>query len=109
MIDKKPRGRPRIHAAGTRMNFTFRVRDELRAKLRSAAEANGRSVSEEIESRLELSFHGEELIEALASRLTAQANPSVQAIDIAAIFTRDIDRNGPLRPHNLSHLFDGPA
>lgn len=39
-----------------RNNLTFRARDGLRNELKAAAEANGRSMSEEIEFRLEQSF-----------------------------------------------------
>lgn len=39
-----------------RETFTFRVRSELRNKMEEAASLNGRSLSEEIEFRLEMSF-----------------------------------------------------
>ena len=38
-----------------RGNFTLRLRDNLKARIHDAAEANGRSLSEEMEFRLELS------------------------------------------------------
>jgi hypothetical protein len=43
-------------AARKRNNLTFRTRDQLRAQLEKVAAAAGRSVSEEIEYRLTLSF-----------------------------------------------------
>jgi hypothetical protein len=53
----RPKGRPpKPEADRKRTNFTMRVRDELRDQLRAAAAASGRSVSEEIEHRLERSF-----------------------------------------------------
>ena len=41
-----------------RKNRTFRIRDSLDQRLKAAASASGRSVSEEIEYRLERSFWG---------------------------------------------------
>jgi hypothetical protein len=54
---KPPRGRPPRHQ-GERLskNRTFRVRGGLDEKLQAAAAASGRSVSEEIEFRLDQSF-----------------------------------------------------
>jgi hypothetical protein len=54
---KPPRGRPPRHQ-GERLskNRTFRVRGSLDEKLQAAAAASGRSVSEEIEFRLDQSF-----------------------------------------------------
>jgi hypothetical protein len=54
---KRPRGgQPKPASLRKRHNQTFRIRDQLKTKLATAAEANRRSVSEEIEHRLELSF-----------------------------------------------------
>jgi hypothetical protein len=60
----KPRGRPPRHQ-GERLskNRTFRVRGGLDEKLQAAAAAFGRSVSEEIEFRLDQSFDRDEIIE----------------------------------------------
>jgi hypothetical protein len=60
----KPAGRPPRHK-GERLskNRTFRVRGELDEKLQRAADTSGRSVSEEIEFRLEKSFADEERAE----------------------------------------------
>lgn len=53
----KRRGpKPKALSALKRANLTFRVRDGMREKLINAGEASGRSVSEEIERRLEDSF-----------------------------------------------------
>jgi len=61
------RGRPPIPEEARRSkNLTFRVRATLQENLARAAHASGRSVSEEIEHRLERSFLGERhLIQAL--------------------------------------------
>ena len=60
---KNKRGGQRKPAAmRKRNNLTFRVRDDLRAYLMSAAAKSQRSVSEEIEMRLELSRNTEEVI-----------------------------------------------
>jgi hypothetical protein len=52
------RGRPPKFATGerTRGPLTIRLRDQVRQELETAAAAAGRSLSEEIEYRLELSF-----------------------------------------------------
>ena len=57
---KPPRGRPPRHQ-GERLskNRTFRVRGGLDEKLQAAAAVSGRSVSEEIEFRLDQSFDRE--------------------------------------------------
>ena len=43
------------------VNFTFRSRGDMRQKLRDAAALGGRSISEEIERRLDLSFQQEQM------------------------------------------------
>lgn len=54
---KRTRGGQRKPAAmRKRNNLTFRTRDGLRGKLEQAAMATGRSISEEIEYRLMVSF-----------------------------------------------------
>jgi DNA-binding CsgD family transcriptional regulator len=69
----KPRGRPRLARSARKRNFvTMRMRDALKAQLEEAAEANQRSLSEEIEYQLE------ELV--LLRRLQA-ANIRMQALD----------------------------
>lgn len=57
----KPRGRPSVPVSEKkRRNFTFRGTDELHERLSSAAVESGRSISEEIELRLSLSFKEDE-------------------------------------------------
>lgn len=59
---KKRRGRPALPEAQRRSrNFTFRSRSNLREKLQKAAEQNDRSISEEIEARLQRSFDHDEI------------------------------------------------
>ncbi len=57
----RKRGRP---AKGKRGTFAFRVTDSLRAKLVAEAAVSHRSVSEEIELRLEQSFFIKEVVTA---------------------------------------------
>jgi hypothetical protein len=58
-IKKPKRGRPPKPEAERRSrNFTFRSRGRTHELLQSAASAEGRSISEEIERRIEQSFHG---------------------------------------------------
>jgi Arc-like DNA binding domain len=57
------RGRPPIPEADRkRANLTFRTRSGMREKLEAAAAQSGRSVSEEVEYRLERSFQQAESI-----------------------------------------------
>ena len=58
MIAKRKRGgQPKKAADRKRNNLTFRTRDKLRNDLEAAAADSQRSISEEIEHRLEDSFH----------------------------------------------------
>lgn len=56
MSDEAPKkvGRP-AKALGKRQSYAFRMNDPVRAVVAAAAEANGRSLSEEIERRVEQS------------------------------------------------------
>jgi hypothetical protein len=59
-VEQAPkRGRPPKFAPGerTRGPLTIRLRDQVREELETAAAAAGRSLSEEVEYRLELSFN----------------------------------------------------
>jgi hypothetical protein len=63
---KKRIGRPPKPAAERKeRNFTFRTRPELRAQLTEAAAKSGRSISEEIEYRLDRTFMTDELSDGL--------------------------------------------
>jgi hypothetical protein len=53
---RKRGGQPKPAEERKRNNLTFRARDQLKADLEAAAEYSGRSVSEEIEYRLQRSF-----------------------------------------------------
>lgn len=54
--ESKRGGKLKPPAQRKRNNLTFRARDQLKASLAAAAEINRRSLSEEIEHRLEKSF-----------------------------------------------------
>lgn len=65
----RKRGRPPVPAADRKDgNLTFRTRAGLREKLAEAAEAADRSISEEIERRLERSFEADERRKAAAAK-----------------------------------------
>src|SRR4028118_2214226 len=49
-------GRPPRYAPGKRPTLTFRVQEPLHERLRQTAAATGRSISEEIERRVEETF-----------------------------------------------------
>jgi hypothetical protein len=57
------KSRPPRHGRERSKSRTFRVRGDLDEKLEAAATQSGRSVSEEIEHRLERSFRDEEIRE----------------------------------------------
>jgi hypothetical protein len=58
---KRPRGRPPKYAGeGKRQNFSFRITEKVRQRLIEAVKQSGRSLSEEIEYRIGLSFSFEE-------------------------------------------------
>jgi predicted HicB family RNase H-like nuclease len=62
MAAKKRIGRPpKAKEDRKAVNFTFRSRGQMRERLQAAAIAAGRSISEEIEFRLERSFWQEEM------------------------------------------------
>src|SRR5262245_43994571 len=62
MVVKKRIGRPpKANEDRKAVNFTFRSRGQMRERLQTAAIASGRSISEEIELRLERSFWQEEI------------------------------------------------
>ena len=51
IADQKPRrGRPRVY--GKRQNFSFRITNETKQRVIESAMQNGRSLSEEIEFRV---------------------------------------------------------
>jgi chromosome segregation ATPase len=61
--EKRQPGRPALPEEEKRSrNLTFRSRGDLRDRLSDTASENGRSISEEIESRLEESFRRDEKI-----------------------------------------------
>jgi hypothetical protein len=60
---KRSRGRPRVtDSERKRNNVTIRLRDRLKAALAQSADEQQRSLSEEIERRLETSFVVEEVL-----------------------------------------------
>jgi hypothetical protein len=76
MKRKKKIGRPpKPEADRKATHFTFRTRGSLREQLLAAAAASGKSVSEEIERRLELSFRADEMLEGLRDLRVAVGLP----------------------------------
>ena len=63
--EKKPVGRPRKFER-KRHNQTFRIDEVLREKLQTAADANQRSISEEVERRIDDSFRDHDFLVRLA-------------------------------------------
>ncbi len=78
MIDKPGRrgGRPaRELIPGERVPMSFRVRPELKSMMDTAASISGRSVTQEIEMRLEQSFC-KDRIESKLDEILAHVRPS---------------------------------
>ena len=70
MAKRKRIGRPPKPAKERKsVNFTFRSRGDMRDRLRAAAAMSGRSISEEIEFRLEQSFQEERMAMAAVNAL----------------------------------------
>jgi Arc-like DNA binding domain len=70
MAKRKRIGRPPKPPKNRKsVNFTFRSREEMREQLRVAAAVSGRSISEEIEYRLNQSFQKELFLEAVRAVL----------------------------------------
>lgn len=66
----RKRGRP-VKFESPRGTLTIRLRDEIRGELQALADKHGRSLSEEIEYRLQRSFDQEALVRELAKELRA--------------------------------------
>jgi hypothetical protein len=82
---KRSKGRPpKPPSDRKRNNLTFRARDNLKADLELAAEKAGRSVSEEIEYRLNRDFSWEETGRDI-KRMLAEAAAEVSAAKVQAI------------------------
>jgi hypothetical protein len=81
---KKKRGRPPTNKAGPfggrlSKTRTFRVRGGMDDRLKERAEAAGRSVSEEIEARLDRSFYLDDVLAVIAGKKA----PLIQALSAA--------------------------
>lgn len=71
---KKRIGRPVVEAPpGERAGLSLRVTPEIKKKLEEAAEANGRSLSQECELRLELTFARDAMAAASAEKVESAA------------------------------------
>jgi hypothetical protein len=74
-ISKRRPGRPRKDPADLkRHNVTIAMADQTRRKIGEAAKRNGRSLSSEIDYRLERSFRDDDVAEAIWSRLAEKAS-----------------------------------
>ena len=60
-MEQRKRGRPAKFAGVKRQNFSFRITEEMRQRVIEAATESGRSLSEEIEFRLNRDLHWEEM------------------------------------------------
>jgi hypothetical protein len=67
-LEKPRRGRPPKAGVPKRGSFNTRIRDSVKARLEDAAREAGRSLSEEIETRLERSFDIDRMAEILVAQ-----------------------------------------
>lgn len=97
---RKKGGRPRLYP-GTekRPTLTFRVRGKMHEQLSKAAEEAERSLSEEIERRIEQSFQLADIKDAIDS---AVMSAWVRATDSA--IERDIERSGGIDGWNVGKV-----
>jgi hypothetical protein len=83
-----PQQKP-ARSTAKRNNLTFRVRDQLRERLEQAAQANQRSVSEEIEHRLNRDFAWEaangDIAQLLAQARAERSTARVHALRAAGL------------------------
>jgi TraY domain len=94
MTEEPKRGRPRKY--GKRLSFNFRITPELRAKLLESAAKSGRSLSEEIETRLafsadvdqakaEIARKEAEAVQILAKAAAALSASEIQKVRLAGL------------------------
>ncbi len=79
---RRPGPKPRGPFQNKRLTLTTRITEDLREKLEAAAEASGRSLSQEIELRLTQSFTADETL-ATAERMMATAERTIAVAEIA--------------------------
>ena len=100
------RGRPPIEPSQRkRNNVTVRVRDETKGQLAAAAVLNGRSLSEEIEARIEESFLSET---AMRKRLEVEFGSahSYALAKVIAFVATEIEETTNARWFDDRHTFD---
>ncbi|CAA2161175.1 hypothetical protein MBRA_06335 [Methylobacterium brachiatum] len=86
----KRRGRPRLNdEARKRHTMTFRMRDDLRAAVEELAQANGRSLSEQIEYYVEASVRSE------AALIYQYSTEAMSPVLFKAITGRERGADGP--------------
>ncbi len=99
-----PVSAPRL---GRRGNVTLRMREEVRTALQREADARGRSLSEEIENRLEASLsHRQSAIEALDLVYGQRLNDLLLAL--GRVMKRVIEYRPFYRPSSDADWFDSP-
>ncbi|HZH12715.1 MAG TPA: LuxR C-terminal-related transcriptional regulator [Microvirga sp.] len=81
----KKRGRPaKYPGEGKRTTHTFRIREATRQKLIQAAAASGRSVSEEIEWRVERSFDQDEIMSVHLKVIEENSQLQIENLELQA-------------------------
>lgn len=88
-VEEKPRKRmgrpPKAPEKGRRQNYTFRMSDQTRDSVIEAASKSGRSMSEELEWRIEESFREENRLALTTSLLNGSDNLRKLILRIASV------------------------
>ena len=92
---KRPIGRPpRDDRGSVRVNFTGRMTGRLRDRLMALANDNGRSMSEEIERRLEASFHDDDAMRVIRETIRQEMRAEFAGRAQASLGLGDLNRLG---------------
>ena len=110
-MNAKPIGRPRIDPERRKSrHITFRTRGDLRERLEAASENSGRSVSEEVEHRLELSFLYERHVAELLNQIQEDRQTIYKQTALLSLAGDSLKSlltsSGQQLPENLSKLSD---
>jgi hypothetical protein len=101
---RRGRGRPSKGSAAKRGSFNTRIREALKRQLEAAAAEAGRSLSEEIEYRLEQSFSAESAAAELQNRLNVMEEKFEKVISERREFELDVKEVTMVLKQNADEL-----
>ena len=88
-------GRPRTRPVEARRNVTFRANDQTYEQLTAAAKANGRSMSEEIERRIEQSFREPDLVKKAVLEVSFGSKKVAKVMEMIGVLARVAEARTP--------------